>query len=494
MSVSRTELQSLAAGGLRAEGPDPLLTRAVVSGSVRLADIAVILGAGFLASWWRYGASGPEFPDLVQLVQLCGVLAAALVFTASLSYELESLGDPGRALGALAAAWSASIAAVLVLLYALKSGDAVSRLWIGSWWGSGLVGLTALRVAVALAIGRLQRSGRLRRAVLLVGDELGRARLTERLRCDAAEEVDVVASLPFPGAPAGDERDRKPGGLHPFARYPELAALLRSRRIDEVVLVCDGRTPGDLEPLLRWLRAFPVSASLVTEELGGRLPVAGLARLGEARLLRVVEPPLDGWKRLLKGLEDRLLGTVLLILAAPLMLVIALAVKATSPGPVFYRQLRHGFNQQPITVLKFRTMYIDRCDAPDAPVVNQATRDDPRVTPLGRLLRRTSLDELPQLINVVRGEMSLVGPRPHPVALNETYARLIDGYLARHRVKPGLTGWAQVNGCRGETRTLEEMEKRIRYDLEYIERWSILYDLRIIALTAYTVLSRRNAW
>jgi putative colanic acid biosynthesis UDP-glucose lipid carrier transferase len=139
-------------------------------------------------------------------------------------------------------------------------------------------------------------------------------------------------------------------------------------------------------------------------------------------------------------------------------------------------------------------MYADCCDPPDAREVRQATRDDPRVTPVGRFLRRTSLDELPQLINVVRGEMSLVGPRPHALAHNDAYAAMIDDYLARHRVKPGITGWAQVNGCRGETATLEEMERRIRFDLEYVERWSLLFDLLILARTVHRLLDHRNAW
>lgn len=479
-----------ATGSRTAERTGSLLTRPVVTGLVRAGDVLVVVAAGFVATWLRFGAGEPELPDLLRLVHFSGALAAALGFAFLVDYEFELLRDPGRSLGRLLAAWSVAIAAVLVLLYALKSGEEVSRLWIAYWWGAAGVGLIALRVGVGLAIGAAQRGGALRRAVLVIDGPRceEKPRLADRLIDEVGDEIRIVGATPFPNAVG----DRRAG--HPLERYPELAAFLREHQVDEVVVGTDGASPEEVEALVCWLRAFPVAVSLVDRAIAGRVPIVALGRLGTVSLLRVVEQPLDGWKRVVKALEDRILGTIFLLLAAPVMLVIALAIKLTSPGPVLYRQLRHGFNQQPIEVLKFRTMYVDHCDPPDAAVVRQATRDDPRVTPVGRFLRRTSLDELPQLFNVVRGEMSLVGPRPHALAHNDAYAALIDDYLARHRVKPGITGWAQVNGCRGETATLEEMERRIRFDLEYVERWSLVVDLVILARTARHLLIARNAW
>ena len=179
----------------------------------------------------------------------------------------------------------------------------------------------------------------------------------------------------------------------------------------------------------------------------------------------------------------------MLVLAAPVMLVIATAIRLTSPGPVLYRQRRYGFDNQAIEVLKFRTMRVDADSG-----LATTRRDDPRVTPIGRVLRRTSLDELPQFLNVLLGQMSIVGPRPHAVAHNERFASLIDGYLARHRVKPGITGWAQIHGLRGEAETLARMQERVRYDLHYIENWSILLDLRIIFRTLLVGFSHPNAY
>jgi len=195
-----------------------------------------------------------------------------------------------------------------------------------------------------------------------------------------------------------------------------------------------------------------------------------------------------------KRLLDLLLAGCGLIVLSPVLLAIALAIRLDSPGPVFFRQLRHGFNHELIGVLKFRTMHADQCDAPDAQAVRQARRGDPRITPLGRFLRKTSLDELPQLWNVLKGEMSLVGPRPHALVHNEQFARQIDGYLGRHRVRPGITGWAQVNGCRGETRTVEEMRRRVELDLWYVDNWSLLLDVQILLRTVLVGFRHRNAF
>jgi putative colanic acid biosynthesis UDP-glucose lipid carrier transferase len=193
----------------------------------------------------------------------------------------------------------------------------------------------------------------------------------------------------------------------------------------------------------------------------------------------------------LKNLEDRILAPIFCVIFFIPCLLIAIAIKLDSPGPVLFKQQRFGFNNNPINVLKFRTMYADR---PAEPGVPQATRNDPRITRVGRFLRRSSLDELPQLWNVLMGEMSLVGPRPHAVYHNHKYAAMIDEYLGRHRMKPGMTGWAQVNGLRGETTTVEQMRARVQYDLAYIDNWSLLFDLRILFLTLFVGFVSRKAY
>ena len=254
------------------------------------------------------------------------------------------------------------------------------------------------------------------------------------------------------------------------------------------------RSSGLLEGALRSLRHLPVDVSWAPELPAQSVPIIGVAEIADVPIVRLTKRPLDGWHYVMKALEDRILASMILIMVAPVMAAIALLVKLDSPGPVFYRQNRHGFSKQPVGMLKFRSMYVDMCDAADARSVRQATNDDPRVTRIGRILRRTSLDELPQLINVLKGEMSLVGPRPHAVAHDHYYADLIDDYLGRHRVKPGMTGWAQVNGCRGETRDVNDMRRRIELDLEYIDQWSILFDFRILWRTVFTGFYSKQAY
>jgi putative colanic acid biosynthesis UDP-glucose lipid carrier transferase len=208
-------------------------------------------------------------------------------------------------------------------------------------------------------------------------------------------------------------------------------------------------------------------------------------------MLTVHQRPLGAWSSVAKRTEDVLIGGIALLILWPVLLIVAIAVRIDSPGPILFRQARQGFNNNVIMVLKFRTMHHAR---QSNDVVIQATRNDRRVTRVGRLLRRTSLDELPQLFNVLVGDMSLVGPRPHAVAHNQQYAALIDDYLGRHRVQPGITGWAQVNGLRGETDTLDKMQRRVEFDLAYINNWSIGLDLKILVLTAVTILFDRQAY
>ena len=210
--------------------------------------------------------------------------------------------------------------------------------------------------------------------------------------------------------------------------------------------------------------------------------------------LDLLDKPLSDGALFAKAVFDRVAGGLLLIACAPLMAAIALAVRLTSPGPAIFRQERFGFNNERIVIYKFRTLYNDQCD-PFAR--RQVTRDDPRVTPLGRFLRRSSFDELPQLLNVLKGDLSLVGPRPHALdarAADREYHNAVDGYFARHRVKPGVTGWAQVNGWRGETDTLEKIQRRVEFDLDYIENWSMLLDVYIVALTPFSLMFGANAY
>jgi putative colanic acid biosynthesis UDP-glucose lipid carrier transferase len=204
----------------------------------------------------------------------------------------------------------------------------------------------------------------------------------------------------------------------------------------------------------------------------------------------ILETPFTGTNELVKRISDVVLASIILVLISPLLLVLAIGVKLSSPGPAIFRQRRNGLDGGEITVYKFRSMRT----MDNGAVVAQATKDDPRITPFGAFLRRSSLDELPQFFNVLQGRMSIVGPRPHAVAHNEMYREMIKAYMVRHKVKPGITGWAQVNGLRGETDTVEKMRARVEYDLEYLRNWSLLFDLQIIVRTVRVIFFDRNAY
>jgi putative colanic acid biosynthesis UDP-glucose lipid carrier transferase len=212
--------------------------------------------------------------------------------------------------------------------------------------------------------------------------------------------------------------------------------------------------------------------------------------IGGIPVVAVCETPFYGVNGMVKRISDLVLASAILLMISPIMAAIAVGVKAGSPGPILFKQRRYGVDGGEITVYKFRSMTV--CE--DGPQIAQATKNDARITRFGAFMRRTSLDELPQFINVLQGQMSIVGPRPHAIAHNELYRKLIKGYMIRHKVKPGITGWAQVNGYRGETETIEKMQKRIEYDLDYLRNWSLRLDLYIILKTVLVVLRQRNAY
>ena len=293
--------------------------------------------------------------------------------------------------------------------------------------------------------------------------------------------------------------DRKAGRRHVFTDgtcpvaaggFPALLAACRRGEIESVYVALPMPAEKRIRGMLRALADTTASVFLVAHLPSYDLLRARWTSLGSCPLISIHDTPFRGVAALLKRVEDIAVGVVALLLIALPMVVISILVKLTSRGPVFFRQRRHGLNGGEFRVLKFRTMTVSE----DGPTIKQAQRNDPRVTPLGRLLRRTSLDELPQFWQVVTGEMSVVGPRPHAVAHNEHYRSLVPRYMLRHKVKPGITGWAQVNGWRGETASVESMEKRVEHDLEYVDHWSLLLDIKILFKTIWSRRTHHNAF
>jgi Undecaprenyl-phosphate glucose phosphotransferase len=276
--------------------------------------------------------------------------------------------------------------------------------------------------------------------------------------------------------------------------FDEMTAFCREQAIDLIIVALPATAEERILQILRKLWVLPIDVRVSAHHSKLRLRSRAYSYIGNVPFLAVFDKPLSDWNWALKEIEDRLVAAILVILLSPVMLAVAIAVKTTSKGPVLFRQKRHGFNNRLIEVYKFRSMYTDMSDATAAKLV---TRDDPRVTPVGRFIRKTSLDELPQLFNVLKGDLSLVGPRPHATQAKagaRVYQDVVDGYCARHRMKPGITGLAQISGWRGETDTEEKIQRRVEHDIQYIDNWSVWLDLYILAMTPVSLLNGRNAY
>ena len=453
---------------------DSVSSPTVVLGVLRVIDAVVVIAAAVAAYALRHGHL--EVPFSYVVVTVIGVVLMVNALHAARLYVFDELMRLPGQLYKLSALLPAVLMMLLVLGYFTKTSEEFSRVWIALWFGLSFAGLIAVRGVMLVHLRRWQRHGRLTRNVVIIGaGELGQ-RLVHHLAKSCEPGIKLLGLF-------DDRQTRIPmqvEGYDVLGTVDDLVAFMHETRVDDLIIALPWNNEPRLVECMNRLKTVPVNVHLCPDAIGFHLYNRGVTHVGGVPLFSISEPPLSGWSQLLKTTEDRILAALILVLIAPLLAVIAVMVKLDSPGPVLFRQKRYGFNNEVITVYKFRTMVDDPSYADGA---RQATRGDARVTRLGAFLRRHSLDELPQLVNVLRGEMSVVGPRPHAVAHNEQYARLIDGYLGRHKVKPGITGWAQVNGLRGETDTLEKMEARVQHDLYYVDHWSLLFDLRILLLT-----------
>ena len=374
------------------------------------------------------------------------------------------------------------------LAFLTKTSAQYSRVVSLGWFIGAPVLLCASRLVQRFILRRLRARGRNLRSVAILGATASAEKLCETL-----------VQRPWLGMQlSGIYDDRGEARRHTFrtqhcpfsGTIDDLIRDARDGKVDLVYIALPLRAEGRVSDVLRALADTTATVYLMADFFTYDLLHARWTELGSLPMVSIYDSPFRGAAGSLKRIEDLVLGTIIVAMISIPLLCIALVVKLTSKGPVFFRQRRYGLNGKEIRVLKFRSMTV----MDDGPVVKQATKDDKRITPVGKVLRRTSLDELPQFLQVITGEMSIVGPRPHAVAHNEEYRALIHGYMLRHKVKPGITGWAQVNGWRGETTDIVKMEKRVQHDLEYIQNWHLLWDIKIILLTLIGSKKGRNAY
>ena len=421
-----------------------------------------------------------------QPVDAACLILAILVFAISFPGRFpRSSSLPGMALG-VASNWLLVVGLLLLLGWLTQTIDHFDRQVITAWvLVTPLVQLAALRLLPLAMPFLMAAEGGPRVAVIV-----GRGHLSRQLAAGIESSpylgIRIAGYFDDRSLPRVESRDSDQV-LGPLSR---LTAYVKSHPVDLIYITLPMASQPRILKLLDELRDTTASVYFTPDIFVADLIQARLDTVGGMPVVAVCETPYYGVSGPLKRASDLILASLILLLIAPLMLVIAIAIRVQSPGPVIFKQRRYGLDGQEIIVYKFRSMTV----AEDGNVIRQATANDSRVTPLGGFLRRTSLDELPQFINVLQGRMSIVGPRPHAVAHNELYRKLINGYMLRHKVKPGITGWAQVNGLRGETDTLDKMQKRVDYDLDYLRNWSLRWDLEIILKTLFVVWKKQNAY
>ena len=461
----------------------------VIAGAVRATDFVLLSLVG-IALYLGYVAplSGFHWEFVAAIFAMTAT--AVICFQAADIYEVQVFRGNLRQMARMVSSWAFVFLLFIGASFIVKLGSEISRLWLSAFFFAGLAALIAERAFLRAMVRGWARQGRLDRRTIVVGADQNGEQLVKALKTQDDSDIAVLGVFDD----RNDDRSLDTcAGSPKLGKVDDIIEFARRTRIDLVLFALPITAEGRILEMLKKLWVLPVDIRLSAHTNKLRFRPRSYSYLGEVPTLDVFEAPITDWDLVMKWLFDRLVGALMLVAASPVMALVALAIKLDSPGPVLFRQKRFGFNNERIDVFKFRSLYHDQADPLATKVV---TNNDSRVTRVGRFIRKTSLDELPQLFNVVfKSNLSLVGPRPHAVQgklQSRLFDEAVDGYFARHRVKPGITGWAQINGWRGEVDTDEKIQKRVEFDLYYIENWSVLFDLYILLKTPLALMTRNE--
>jgi Undecaprenyl-phosphate glucose phosphotransferase len=462
----------------------PTYSASVATGVAQVLELVLLVATGVAL----FGLNDGD--TLLSVITTLGLAGTAELFINML--RLHGVAAYRRGLSQVwrsALAWTAAFAVLsgLVLLY--DSGGALSRNWIFTFWLAGLGVLCLYRAVLHQVVMRWTREGKFKRRTVIVGGGKDAEALIESIQTSGRDDIDLLGVF---DDRSDDRSPRSVASLAKLGRVAELIEFARRTRVDLVIVSMPLFAENRVLDMLRQLWVLPVDIRLSAHMSKLRFTSKAYSYVGGVPVFDMADRPISDWNLVFKWLFDKLVAITALLLLSPVMIATAVAIKLESKGPVFFRQKRHGFNNQIIDMWKFRSM---RTDMLDANATRLVTKDDPRVTRVGKFIRKTSIDELPQLFNVLTGELSIVGPRPHALAAkadNQLYNDAVEGYFARHRVKPGMTGWAQIHGWRGETDTVDKIMQRVKCDLYYIENWSLWLDVKIVALTPISLFTQRK--
>ncbi|CAB3751958.1 undecaprenyl-phosphate glucose phosphotransferase [Paraburkholderia humisilvae] len=451
---------------------------------LQVADLLMIVASASIAQSLVYGdATAPSHID--DLFGLLALVLALLAFRLFGVYRSRDIGNAVRSTSRALCSWLAAQLAIGLISSAYPNAHLRGN-WIASWTvvAAGLILMTRYSLYAALRALRSRGYGRIPVAIVAPAEEGHELATRLESKHDAAFSLELIFDTAL-------DRDTLVADIPAVRQLESFTQLVRAHRISELWIVDARDERRCIERIVEAFRDDFVNIRIVPALKGHLLPEPAIVDCLGMPVLNVVAAPARGLRTLPKAVFDRLFALGALIALAPLMTAIAVTVKCSSPGPVFFRQYRKGMNGEVFSIYKFRTMY-QGADRPGE--ITQASRNDTRITRIGRFLRRSSLDELPQFINVLKGDMSVVGPRPHAVEHDEYYKNLVQHYMYRYRIKPGITGWAQVNGYRGETERVEKMAARVRFDIHYIQHWTLGFDLKIIGMTLVRGFVGSNAY
>ena len=443
----------------------------------RIIDSVLVI-LSLLPVCWLYGQACNENYVIM-------VVSAALLFY--VSSEFNHLYDGSRyrqitqEISPLLRTWFSVIVGLLIMGYMFKLTHEYSRVVVGGWFLTTPIVILLWRLLMKSGLGYLRGRGYNSRSTVIIGTGTSAQRLANNIR------TMHWTGLNFQGYIRADNPDE---GVETIGGLDKLYEMIDRQEVDVVYIALPMSQQQQIAEVLEVLSDSTVSTFLAPDFDLFSIAQGEWVTVGDSPTVSVIETPMLGTNAWLKRFVDILVSTIAVIITAPIMAVIAIAIKLDSKGPVLYQQSRHGMDGKEISVWKFRSMSVMEQDNE----FKQTTKGDARITRVGAFLRKSSLDELPQFFNVLAGKMSVVGPRPHALAHNEQFRGSIWGYMQRHKVKPGLTGWAQINGYRGETETDEKMEQRVKYDMEYLNNWSIWFDLKIILITPFVLLKGENAY
>jgi len=474
---------------LLSRGRHRILSESIATGLVMLLDVFTILGCGLVIYFFYLNLEAEAFVRYTTVLVIATFLIVQSLYIAG-AYRFSAITTPGDQIGKIISITTSVFLVLVAAGFALKISDGYSRVWIFSTAISSIVLMRLGRAGFVTVIRRMAEKGYLARNILVFGANEQAQNFIAHLHKLNAPWNKIIGLFDDRRSSAGAEVE----GIPVRGNLQDLIQYARATRADDIVVALPWGDQTRISQVLQQLKVLPTNIRL-TPDLANMHILSGTINYQYGvPLASVYEKPLSAWHNIEKRLFDIFVCTMMLLFLAPLLLVLFIGVKLDSPGPIFFRQRRYGFNNELILIWKLRTMYVDQQDS-DAERL--ATPDDPRVTRFGSFLRRTSMDELPQLFNVIAGHMSLVGPRPHALrakAAGQLYQDAVGEYAARHRVKPGLTGWAQVNGWRGETDTHTKIVKRVEHDLYYIENWSVRLDIRILLRTISVLISQKDAY